>query len=284
MTHTLPPDVVGLFSHDPPPRAGGARTRRDGLRPIHGLRPGEWFGGEHAYPDVGCSEPGTTVPVHVWLIAREHATACLWPGKRIVVREGATRIGEITVVEVTHPGLDARAATRGVPFTPEALTWPQWQGARGGSRAPYDPRPLIRRIAAAPMDAKGAWQALWENLYHEGEIGLASLLTVPLLAALRSNTGVPDWNIHALASAIEEARLRDGVAQLPGLHFSQYENAISALARLALLDLALDDDPTLVRAALGMVAFARQLPTVGALISGFTEDEDREILRTYRGW
>jgi hypothetical protein len=279
-----PPDIVGTFALHPPDGNGRPRAKLDGYRPDHEVRPGELNGGQHIYPGSGRIEPGTAGAVEVSFLFPAQMGAWLWPGKRVRVWEGATVVGTITVDEVLSAELDVRTATRDASFASDALGWSQWADARGGYQVPFDPRPLIHRVAASPLDATGVWGTLWEKLYHQGDIGLASLLTVPLLAALRAHTGVPDWNVYALACAIEEARLRDGTHELPGLHFSRYTHALSALARLALDDLALDDTPELVQSALAVVAFARGLPTIGAMVDGFTEDERQEILRDHRGW
>ena len=48
----------------------------------------------------------------------------------------------------------------------------------GGYGVPYDPRPALDRLSSSPEDAI---TELWENLYHQGDVGEASYFAVPAL-------------------------------------------------------------------------------------------------------
>ncbi len=48
----------------------------------------------------------------------------------------------------------------------------------GGYGVPYDPEPALKRLSSSHEEAISE---LWENLYHQGDVGLASYAAVPAL-------------------------------------------------------------------------------------------------------
>lgn len=62
----------------------------------------------------------------------------------------------------------------------------EWAKMLGGYKVPYDPRPAISRLASDTTNER-AWNKLFENLHHQGDIGEASSASVPILVeTLRS--------------------------------------------------------------------------------------------------
>ena len=56
----------------------------------------------------------------------------------------------------------------------------EWAKMLGGYKVPYDPRPAISRLASDTTNER-AWNKLFENLHHQGDIGEASSASVPIL-------------------------------------------------------------------------------------------------------
>src|SRR5471030_2667579 len=81
---------------------------------------------------------------------------------------------------------------------------PLWSQLRGGYRVPYDPRPAIQRLEAAEDPA--AWDELWDQLHHQGDVGEASYAAVPLLVELESRRRTSGWRFLALLATIETQR------------------------------------------------------------------------------
>ncbi len=106
------------------------------------------------------------------------------------------------------------------------MDWNQLQGAYG---RPFDPRPALHAIEAGG----GSWESLWEELHHQGDVGLASYAAVPLIARLAESAERPDWNPFALAATIEEARSGGGNPQLPDWLAGDYAEAWDRLFRAA---------------------------------------------------
>lgn len=151
-----------------------------------------------------------------------------------------------------------------------------------GYRRPYDPREMVTRLRAEPLDAD-AWKGLWDELHHQGDVGEASYAAVPLLVeACRS--GPRDWNLYALLATIEVERHRTGNPELPDWVRSDYERALSEAGRIALLDLETASDPLVIRSAMSVVALARGDLRLGALLAWLDTDEIGELLEEHLGW
>lgn len=85
----------------------------------------------------------------------------------------------------------------------------------GGYGIPYDPRPALLRLRNG-LD--GAIEELWENLYHQGDIGSASYFSVPELV---------EAGQLALVGAIEVARLQPSNPAMPEALSQAYHAALS---------------------------------------------------------
>jgi hypothetical protein len=85
---------------------------------------------------------------------------------------------------------------------------PRWATYQGGYRLDYDAsRVLLGLIQGKPPEA--AWQELWEELHHQGDVGEASYASVPWLLEIARRSPEPDWNPLALICTIELARPRN---------------------------------------------------------------------------
>ncbi|MEO0481583.1 MAG: hypothetical protein AAF196_19095 [Planctomycetota bacterium] len=129
----------------------------------------------------------------------------------------------------------------------------------------------------AREDIDRAWDELWEGLYHQGDIGLASYAVVPHLVQIYEGHGEPSWRTFGFACAVEVARDSDRNPDLPDWLRRPYDAAWETLGTLALRDLARSTDPLLTRTALGVLAFSRGLREVGCVLAEFTDDELDEL-------
>ena len=93
----------------------------------------------------------------------------------------------------------------------------------GGYGTPYDPEPALKRLSS---DRACAIEELWENLYHQGDVGTASYVSVPQLV----NNGE-----LSLVAAIEVARNEPhnpGVPEsLRPTYFAALESALKMTPR-----------------------------------------------------
>jgi hypothetical protein len=143
---------------------------------------------------------------------------------------------------------------------------PQWTTLKGGYRVLYDPRRALASIRRG-VDSDTAWNELFNELHHQGDVGDASYAAIPYLIEIYLNSATSDWRLYALASCIEIERHRKTNPVLPDWLRDDYNMAWSSLVTLALRDLGESRDPLLLRAALGAVALGRGQLKLGAFIS-----------------
>lgn len=84
------------------------------------------------------------------------------------------------------------------------LTDPKWEGLEGGYRIPYDPRPVLSKLAGG-IEVDHAWEELWNELHHQGDVGEASFAAVPALVDLYTSSRQPDWNLFSLSATLRSS-------------------------------------------------------------------------------
>jgi hypothetical protein len=156
---------------------------------------------------------------------------------------------------------------------------PRWSRLLGGYRIHYDPRNALRALERTDK-TESAWQELWNELYHQGDVGEASYAAVPHLVRIQAARGAADWNTYALVATIEIARREGHNPELPAILRDDYQAAWRELVKLGLRDLESAEDPTLVASILGVVAIGKGLFTLGQLAVDFDESERREMIET----
>ena len=157
---------------------------------------------------------------------------------------------------------------------------PRWSELEGPCRTLFDPRPLLQRLESC-RDTQAVWSELWDGLRHQGDVGVASYAAIPHLVRIHQARGIPDSNTYALVGAIELDRAFEDNPEVPGWLRDSYSHAWVALPGLALHDLALSDDKTLVRSALAVLAIARGLEPEGDLLLRYSGEEIAEMVEAY---
>ena len=58
-----------------------------------------------------------------------------------------------------------------------------WKNLTGGYQVPYDASIALKKLedSSSEKEEEIIWNELWDELYHQGDIGTASLLTIPQL-------------------------------------------------------------------------------------------------------
>jgi hypothetical protein len=164
------------------------------------------------------------------------------------------------------------------------LTDPKWEGLEGGYRIPYDPRPVLSKLASG-VEVADAWEELWNELHHQGDVGEASFAAVTALVDLYSSGRQPDSNLFSLSATVEIERQRKGNPPLPEWLREDYERAWRKLAELALAKLREDYvDPDTLQPALAVLAIARGALKLGAMINHLDSSELDEIVEQYLSW
>jgi len=151
----------------------------------------------------------------------------------------------------------------------------RWAELCGGYRTPYDPRGAISRLSGG--DTKAAWAELWQELYHQGDVGEASYAAVPLLANMHEARGIADWNAYAIAATIEEARHTSQNPDVPNWLLDDYNGAWQKLQTLASADLPTATDAELVDSIIAVLSFGKGRISLGRMAM-LADDERTELL------
>ena len=158
----------------------------------------------------------------------------------------------------------------------------EWRALRGGYGVAFDPRPALR-VVRDGGDAAAAWTELWEELYHQGDLGEASYAALIELS-LVSNSERDRLQIYSLATCIESERYRLTNPPVPDAWKLEHEKACERLVASALLDLSDTRDPRLVRSALAFVALRRGAVELGAFLGWLDESELSALLEDSMNW
>lgn len=151
---------------------------------------------------------------------------------------------------------------------------PRWLELDGGYRVRYDPRPAINRVCDGDANA---WHELWEELHHQGDVGVASYAAVSILVAMAPSEFWRDWNLYALASTVEEARCSDKNPEVPTWLEVAYANAWDQLERQALTVFPTINSEEMIESVLTVLAL-RKGQSALAQFAQFSEDERRDML------
>jgi len=161
------------------------------------------------------------------------------------------------------------------------LSDPKWSTLVGGYRVPYDPRPALMKLTANVED-KSAWDELWNELHHQGDVGLASYLAVPHLLRIAKEKQLFDFNVFGLVAAIEVERHNNNPV-LPKEYEAEYLQALrERLPELVKIGLTKDWDVSLAATVLSAVAASKgHIPMADAIMKMEDEDLTNLFLENY---
>jgi len=148
----------------------------------------------------------------------------------------------------------------------------RWNHLTGGYKTPFDPRPPLRKLESQQGIAD-AWQELWEELHHQGDVGEASYAAVPELVRIHRSGSVADWNLYAMVAVIELARTESQNPEVPDWLREDYFRSIQELAQMGTKDILSAQESETKRAILSVIAIARGLRTHAKFLVAYSEDE-----------
>jgi hypothetical protein len=158
----------------------------------------------------------------------------------------------------------------------------RWTQLRGGYRVPYDPRPALLRLESG-KDTKTVWEELWQELYHQGDVGEASYAAIPHLVRIYRRSQPGDWNTYAMLATVELARREQRNPAIPDWLQEDYDLAWKDLAETGLAELKDATNREVARSILAVLALWKGLGASGGLLIDFTEDELIEMRNQYLG-
>jgi hypothetical protein len=104
----------------------------------------------------------------------------------------------------------------------------RWNYLTGGYKSPFDPRLCLRKLENQ-QDTAAAWEELWDELHHQGDVVDASYAAVPELVRIHRIGSVADWNLYAMVAIIELARTESQNPEFPDCLRDDYFRSIQEL-------------------------------------------------------
>ena len=157
---------------------------------------------------------------------------------------------------------------------------PRWQSLLGGYGIAYDPSCALDSLE----HGGNSWNELWENLHHQGDVGVSSYAAVPHISRIASKLKPMSWQPYGLVATIEIERHRKSNPALPDWLVEPYMQAIKALAELGVAELSQTQDPLLIQCILGFLALAQGHIKLGALVCNIDQSEIEEIVEERLAW
>jgi hypothetical protein len=164
------------------------------------------------------------------------------------------------------------------------LSDPRWAELEGGYRgSSYDASPILSRLKNADTseNVKAIYQELWDELHHQGDVGLASYYAVPHMVSAAKSNQIIDYNVLGLVSLIEICRHKNN-PPIPPQFYPAYADALNELSSLAISIINRDWDLNTASAALTAIAIAKKQIKLGNAIQNLDSDDViEEFLENY---
>ncbi|WP_028980867.1 hypothetical protein [Sporocytophaga myxococcoides] len=148
-----------------------------------------------------------------------------------------------------------------------------WRTFESGYRIPYDVSiPLLKLENSNSIDDQDkVLDELYEELHHQGDVGMASYLAVPHLIRIGLSKKISNWKILGLIAIIEIERHSEHNPRLPLNYENEYLKMLDKVSELAAL--ITNWDRTFSSCALSAIAASKGHIDIAKVILEF-EDED----------
>jgi hypothetical protein len=160
---------------------------------------------------------------------------------------------------------------------------PIWATLNGGYKMPYDVSRPLRKLQGAESrkEMQIIFDELWENLHHQGDVGLASYLAVPQLISICIHKKSLDWNFIGLCVLIENCRVDDRNPELPKEYDEAYFGSLTQFEKYLLLNFKNIVDRTALRLTLALLATINGQPGLGKALEILDEGALEEFLKQF---
>jgi hypothetical protein len=148
----------------------------------------------------------------------------------------------------------------------------RWLQMSGGYGMPFDPRALLTKLGSKTETAE-TWHELWEELHHQGDVGVASYASVPYLVDICQRSSEIDWNPYAIVATIELARTEAKNPPPPNFLQEDYFRSLHELARIGAEQILIANDLETFRAILSVIALAKGARAHARFLINYSEDE-----------
>ena len=146
------------------------------------------------------------------------------------------------------------------------LSDPKWRTFDGGYRDKYDASVPLARLESEIEGLDSVWSELWENLHHQGDVGIGSYAAIPHIARIIQSREILNYNPFALTVTIELARNWSGNPDLPHWLEKDYMQALWNIAQYGCDSLNKEWDASILKSVLALVAILKGNRDLGELI------------------
>lgn len=160
----------------------------------------------------------------------------------------------------------------------------RWKEFDGGYHLPYDASVPLTRLerAASPEEINAIFSELWNELHHQGDVGLASYFSVPHILRIAIEKQIYNFNVFGLVSTIEIERHKNN-PPLPKEFEAEYLQSLrDGIPALVKIGLDKSWDLTLASTVLSALAISKGHLLMADAISKMEDDElTGEFLEDY---
>jgi hypothetical protein len=159
----------------------------------------------------------------------------------------------------------------------------RWRELQGGYRIEYDASIPLRQLEAAKdeIEINKIYDELWNELHNQGDVGLASYLSLPQLVRIGKSKGRFDLNLFGLCCVIEQQRHLGQNPSLPKEYTDYYYNGLRELKQFVISNIAAEKDETILRMALAAFATCSGQVKLGKSIMELDNDVMDEFLKQF---
>lgn len=135
-----------------------------------------------------------------------------------------------------------------------SLTDPRWSTFDGAYRIPFDAATPLSGFQARTLSDEQFWYVVWNDLFHQDDVGVASYAAVPQIIRLYEQRNLFDYNLFAFAASVERVRHHDDNPAIPAWLETEYRSGLQAIIRHGVRHLTDEWDAVTLKAFLMLVA------------------------------
>lgn len=158
-----------------------------------------------------------------------------------------------------------------------------WSTLEGGYKILYDASVPLKKLQLTnnTTEINEIFIELWDNLHHQGDVGVASYLSIPYIISACIEKKSFDWNYIGLPLVIEQCRLSGSNPSLPLEYKENYINSLKTLEQYLLTNFKSITNPDSIRLSLTLLATLNGLVNLGKAIENLDDDLLTEFLSQY---
>jgi hypothetical protein len=130
----------------------------------------------------------------------------------------------------------------------------EWKDFIGGYKVPYDASITLQNLEESNQPNEQILNELWENLYHQGDVDVASYASIPHILRIFREKGWANYHLPGLVMAVEHARLQGNNPELPEWLKMDYSATLHGTIQYCLRHAAEASDKNFSRAVLMLAA------------------------------